>query len=107
MRAAARAEDTLAPLPAAGFADHAAPQRAALPRKGLLPDTCVLRRRGDHHHEFQFGIDKDRLPVDAEQREAALLAGKQPELIAVAEKRRCPRWAEGIRLAMPVGGLQQ
>src|SRR5262245_2414728 len=108
MRAAARAEDALnLLLPATVFVDDTAPQRAALASVALPDDVGVLRRRGDHHHELQLGIDKDRLPVDAEQREAALLAGEGPELVAIAEVRRRLLRPERIRLAVPVGGIQQ
>src|SRR5262249_57062258 len=94
MRAAARAEDALnLLLPATVFVDDTAPQRAALASVALPDDVGVLRR--------------DRLPVDAEQREAALLAGEGPELVAIAEVRRRLLRPERIRLAVPVGGIQQ
>src|SRR4029079_10723173 len=94
-------------LPASVFGDDPAPERAALGGERLLSNAGIPRRSGDHHHELKFGIDEDRLTVDAEQRKTSLLTRKKPELIAVAEKRR--RLARGKRrgLAAPVGRFEQ
>src|SRR5882724_10595698 len=94
-------------LPASVFADDPAPQRVALARERLLADAGVLRRGSKHHHELEFGIDENRLAVDAEQREPPLFARKQPELIAVTEIRRRLARRERVRLAVPVGRIKK
>ena len=88
MHSAARGRSGDRPTSSRTGRSIAAPERAALPGKGLLADAGIFRRGRDHHHELEFGIDEDRLAVDAEQGEPPLLARKQPELIAIAEKRR-------------------
>jgi hypothetical protein len=79
----------------------------ALTAKRFLSDTGGPGRGRDHHDELEFGVDEDRLDVDAEQSKPPFLTWKKPELIAVAETRRgFPRRA-CVGLPVSIGRLEQ
>ncbi len=60
-----------------------------------------------HHDQLAGRVDKDGLSIHAQQGKAALLAGKGPGLVAVAEIRRGLVGREGRRMLLGVGGLDQ
>src|SRR6185437_17155032 len=74
------------PSPLAVMAHHAAPEGGALAVEGGLSRLGRGVDAGLDHDQALSGIDEDRLPVDAEHGEAPVLAGKEPELIAIAPK---------------------
>ena len=63
--------------------------------------------RGLHHDDAAGGLHEDRLAVDALECERALVHGKQPELVAVAEIRRGLPWRKLRRLPVRIGRIEQ
>src|SRR4029077_6870145 len=83
--------------------DRSAPQRIALTAERFRSDGSGLGRSRDHHDELEFGVDEDRLAVDAEQSKSPLLTRKQPEQVAIAEISRGLSRRERVGLPVRIG----